>query len=416
MTQKISLPQNAWFKPREVAFSLPGTWDVTEYNISGHDKKPLGEKDIGRAIVSPLGMPPLRELAKGRQEAVILFDDMTRCTQPSEVLPYILKELASAGITDKHIRFIAAVANHQALTRVEMVKKLGEDTIARFPVYNHCPFLNCTEIGKTSYGTRVEINSEVMSCDLKIAIGQVVPHPIYGLSGGSKMIMPGVSSYRSVMAHHGPVHQSWRQQHQISGVLGSDQIDGNPFREEAMEIARMAGLDMIVNTFIDRLGRSTAMFAGALEPAYRAAAVAAKQHYLVGNSADNDIVILNNFVKASEFAIPLSAGARALKKTGGTAVLVDNTPGGQVVHYLVDDFGSTIAGDLFMPIILAQNIKNVIIFNKFPEGRLQRRFSNPERVVFTTKWAEVIAILKKSHGRKAKVAVYANADTQIIEE
>jgi len=197
-------------------------------NIAGYDKKPITQADIKRAILSPLGMPPLREYAKGRKEVVILFDDMTRCTQTFEVLPFILHELAQAGIGDSQIRFIAAVANHQALTRVELVKKLGEEIVARFPVYNHCPFLNCRIIGKTSYGIKVEINSEVMSCDLKIAIGQVVPHPIFGLSGGSKIIMPGVSSYRSVLAHHGPSHEAWRQQRMINGILGSDEIDGNP--------------------------------------------------------------------------------------------------------------------------------------------------------------------------------------------
>ncbi len=416
MSKKIRLPQYAWFRPREVTFTLPDAWTVTEHNITGYDKKPLNKADIERGISSPIGMPPLRELAKGRKEVVILFDDMTRCTQTSEVLPIILSELAQAGITDNHIRFIAAVANHQALTRVEMVKKLGEDIVARFPVYNHCPFLNCKEIGKTSYGTKVEVNSEVMNCDLKIAIGQVVPHPIFGLSGGSKIIMPGVSSYQSVRAHHGLSHQQWRQQKMLSGLLSSDEIDDNPFRDEAMEIARMAGLDMIVNTIIDRLGRSVAIFAGALKPAYTAAVTAAKQHYLVENTADNDIIILNNFVKASEFVIPLSTGARALKKTGGSVVLVNHSPGGQVIHYLVDDFGTTIAGDLFMPITLAPNLKKVIIYNKYPEGRLLRRFDNLERVVFTSKWSEVMAVLRKYHENTAKVTVYPNADTQILKE
>jgi nickel-dependent lactate racemase len=414
MSKKIRLPQYAWFKPREVEYTLPETWDITEHNIAGYDKKPIGNADIKKAITAPLGMPPLRESAKGRKEVVILFDDMTRCTRTSEVLPFILSELALAGITDNQIRFIAAVANHQALSRIEMVKKLGKEVVSRFPVYNHCPFLNCREIGKTGFGTKIEINSEVLHCDLKIAIGQVVPHPIYGLSGGSKMIMPGVSSYQSILDHHGPSHQLWRQQRMISGVLGSDVIDGNPFRDDAMEIAKLAGLDMIVNTLIDRLGRSVAIFAGALQPVYTNATAAAKEHYSVDNTADNDIVILNNFVKASEFVIPLSSGARALKKNGGTIVVVDHSPGGQVIHYLVDDFGTTITGDLFKPITLAENVNKVIIFNKYPEGRLLRRFENPERVVFLTKWPEVVALLKQAHGKKAKVAVYPNSDTQIL--
>jgi len=361
-------------------------------------------------------MPPLREMAEGRKEVVILFDDLTRCTITAETAFFILDELKRAGINDEHIRLIAAVANHHALTRIDLVKKLGEEIVRKYPVYNHCPFINCKGIGKTSYGTKVEINAEVMSCDLKIAIGQIVPHPIYGLSGGAKMIMPGVSSYQSVLAHHGLTHQMWKQKRIDGGLNASDVVNENPFRDDAMEIAKMAGLDMIVNSMVDRLGRTVGIFAGALEATYNAAAHAAKAHYMVENTKANDIVIVNNFIKASEFMVPLMAGTRALKNEGGSVVVVDNSPGGQVVHYLMDNFGTTIAGDLFMPIMIEPKVRQVIIYNRYPEARLRGRFSSLEKVHFATKWSEVTALLKKVHGTEAKVAVYPNADTQIFPE
>ncbi len=414
--QKITLPHNAWFRPREVVYSLPETWEVRVHNIAGYNKPALSKDQIQKTVLRPTGMPPLREMAKGRKEAVILFDDLTRGTVAAETAYIILDELKKAGITEGHIRFIAAVANHHALTRVDLVKKLGEEIVRRFPVFNHCPFINCQEIGKTSHGTIAEINSEVMYCDLKIAIGQILPHPIYGLSGGAKMIMPGVSSYRSVLAHHGRTHQAWRQERMDRGMIASDVVTNNPFRDDAMEIAKMAGLDMVVNATIDRLGKTAALFAGALEPTHAAAAKAAIEHYRVENTKDNDIVIVNNFIKASEFMVPLAAGARALGRDGGSVVVADNAPGGQVVHYLMDNFGTTIAGDLCMPIIIEPKVKQLIIYNRYPEGRLRGRFQNPEKVMFATRWGEVTAALKKMHGTKAKVAVYPNADTQIYPE
>lgn len=413
---KISLPHNAWFSPKEVEYRLPDNWNVNEYNIAGYDRPVISPRAIKKAIASPIGMTPLRELAKSRKEVVILFDDLTRCTITAETAPFVLDELKKAGISDDHIRFIAAVANHHALTRIDLVKKLGEEIVRKYPVYNHCPFINCREIGKTSYGTKVEVNAEVTACDLKIAIGQIVPHPIYGLSGGAKMIMPGVSSYQSVLAHHGLTHQLWKQKRMDHGLTASDVVNGNPFRDDALEIAKLAGLDMIVNSMVDRLGRTVAVFAGALETTYKAAVIAAKEHYMVENTKDNDIVIVNNFIKASEFMVPLMAGTRALKSNGGSVVVVDNSPGGQVVHYLMDNFGATIAGDLFMPIMIEPKVKQVIIYNKYPEGRLRGRFSSLEKVCFPTKWSEVIALLTKAHGTEAKVAVYPNADTQIFPE
>ncbi len=233
--QKITLPHNAWFRPREVVYSLPETWEVRVHNIAGYNKPALNKDQIQKTVLRPTGMPPLREMAKGRKEAVILFDDLTLGTVAAETAYIILDELKKAGITEGHIRFIAAVANHHALTRVDLVKKLGEEIVRRFPVFNHCPFINCQEIGKTSHGTIAEINSEVMYCDLKIAIGQILPHPIYGLSGGAKMIMPGVSSYRSVLAHHGRTHQAWRQERMDRGMIASDVVTNNPFRDDAME-------------------------------------------------------------------------------------------------------------------------------------------------------------------------------------
>ena len=83
------------------------------------------------------------------------------------------------------------------MNRVDFAKKLGEETLSRFPVYNHNPFVNCVYVGTTSYGTEVFINAEVMKCDLKITIGSIVPHIFAGFGGGSKIIMPGGNLYRN---------------------------------------------------------------------------------------------------------------------------------------------------------------------------------------------------------------------------
>jgi len=142
----VKLPQYIWYDPKEVEFPLPDEWQVTVQNIAGYNRLAMKPSEIRDVIASPIGMPPLRELAKGKKEVVIIFDDMTRSTKVSEIIPFLLEELSEAGISDNNIRFIAAVANHQALDRISMAKKLGDDILARFPVYNHCPFMNCTSV------------------------------------------------------------------------------------------------------------------------------------------------------------------------------------------------------------------------------------------------------------------------------
>lgn len=69
----------------------------------------------------------------------------------------------------------------------------------------------------------------------------------------------------------------------------------------------------------------------------------------------------------------------------------------------------------FNPITIAPNIKNAIIYNEFPEGRLRGRFADANQVLITDKWSEVIAALENTHGPRAKVAIYPNADTQYFE-
>ena len=123
----VKLPQYSWFNPRGVEYRLLEEWEVTVHNIAGYDKPSLTPEQIQKAVASPTGMPPLREYAKGKKEVAILFDDLTRSTRVFEIVPYILEELVEAGIKDDQIRFIAAIANHQALDRASLVKKLGEE-------------------------------------------------------------------------------------------------------------------------------------------------------------------------------------------------------------------------------------------------------------------------------------------------
>ncbi|MFC2021401.1 lactate racemase domain-containing protein [Chloroflexota bacterium] len=409
----VKLPQYMWHQPREIELNLPDSWQVTVNNIAGYDKPAMKPDEIRAAIASPIGMPPLREIAKGKNEVAILFDDMTRCTRTYEIVPFVLEELAQAGIADDRIRFVAAVANHHAMDRQSMVKKLGEDIVARFPVYNHCPFINCTYIGTSSYGTRASINSEVMHCDLKIAIGMVVPHPSYGFGGGAKLMVPGVASYDTVTAHHGETHEVWKGERKKKGLplMG---VAENPINADAREIAGLAGLDMLIDSITNKWGETVAVFAGALEPTYAAAVKEAQSHYLAANARDNDIVIANNFTKASEFNIAIGGSLHAVNPEGGDFVIIAHSPTGQVIHYLYGIFGKTISGSVDHRIEVAPHIKNFIIYTDYPEAKILMRFFNPDKVLLTDDWTKVIHRLEESHGASAKVVVYPNAAIQYL--
>ncbi|MHB8104704.1 MAG: lactate racemase domain-containing protein [Dehalococcoidales bacterium] len=408
---KITLPQLAWHGVKEFKIHLPDSWQVETYNMAGYNRPPLNAAAIKTAIGSPIGMAPLREYARGKKEVVILFDDMTRVTRVAMIIPHVLAELAAAGIKDNQVRFIAAGGCHGALDREDFVKKLGEDVLKRFPVYNHNPFDNCVYAGTTTSGTKVSINAEVMQCDLKIGIGSIVPHAMAGFGGGSKIVLPGVAAYETVLALHSPRKVDGKGSFNDT-VSGMGALGDNPRRRDIDEAADIVGLDMKIDALVNMWGETVALFAGSPRPAYAAALEAAKKHYLTPASTDNDIVIANTFAKANEAVSGLLVAFPSVKQKGGDMVLIASAPEGQATHYLMGPFGNSIAGKLKLQMKIPANVNRLIIFNEYPELAARNYLEDTDRVVMLDDWAAVIKLLKQNHGTGTKVAVYPNADIQ----
>jgi len=91
-----------------------------------------------------------------------------------------------------------ATGAHHGRLLFDFQKKLGTEIPEKYHVYNHNSYENLEYLGKTSYDTPVHINREVMSCDLKISLGAMMPHFGYGFGGGSKMLLPGVAGIDSI--------------------------------------------------------------------------------------------------------------------------------------------------------------------------------------------------------------------------
>lgn len=408
----ITLPQLAWYGTKRLRLSLPDDWLVQYYRMPGYKLPALKLEEIRAAVASLIGLAPIRELARGKKEVVIIFDDMTRVTRTAEVVPFILEELALAGIPDNKIRFVCALGNHGASTRVDFAKKLGEDIVARFPVYNHNPFFNCSYVGTTSAGTKVHINDEVMKCDFKIAIGSVVPHPTTGFGGGGKIILPGVASIETAQAFHiVPFRARTEKWAKSAGGMGV--FDNNPARQDADEAAGLAGLDVKIDCLVNMWGETTAIFAGALGPAYAAAIDQARTHYCTPRTKNENIVICNTFAKANEaILLGLDTAFNALNGRSGDAVLIANAPDGQVTHYLMGPFGKTTTGALRLQVRIPRHVNHVIIYSEYPDLTGRGYVEESEKVLFMNEWSQVVQALREFHGDKAKVAVYPNAEIQ----
>lgn len=406
---KIRVPQLLWYGNSEMELDFPNSWSLFFCSMKGGEKRKLNEREMEEAFNHPIGTPPLHELARGKKEIVILFDDLARPTPVYDIIHFVLRELERAGIKDSQIRLIAALGAHGAHSANDFRKKLGEEVLDRFPVYNHHPFDRCQFLGKTSYGTPVLINQEVMSCDLKIGIGCIVPHSFSGFGGGGKIILPGVAHIDSIAHNHGLIKTH-------PECVGVGKIEGNIPRLDIEEATRMVGLDIKIDAIVNLRGEITGLFVGDPIQEHHEGMKLAREVYLTTPALGMDIVIVNTFSKANEAAIAPFIGIPSLREEGGDLIIIANEPGGQVVHYLFGEFGKCGEGRLQLPQPLPTKVKRMIILSPFRDHVGACFFGNVPSILWVKTWEEVLDLLKTQWGDRANVAVYPDGTIQYFSE
>jgi nickel-dependent lactate racemase len=407
MTRKIEVPQLPWHDPKPLALTFPDSWQIEVCNFAGWDRPALDAEGIKAAIANPIGMPPIREAAKGKKEVVIIFDDLARPTRASKIVPHVLNELAQAGIPDNRIRFVASYGGHGMMTRAMFAKKLGDDIVARYPVYNHNIYENCTSVGTTSNGTPVSINAEFAHCDFKISINVNCPHHLVGFSGGGKMIIPGIASKETIVANHTMLADK------LGYRGGTDSAITTPAYKDMEEAADLAGLDVNIECLVNEYGETVSLYAGALRPAHEAALEEASSHYLTPKAKDKDIVVANTYAKVTEWGLGMKA-AESVNSSGGDYVLIANSPDGIVPHFLSLAWGTTIGGVFWKMRSGGREIpphfNRLIVYSEYPEEAAMRWFEDSPKLSLMTSWDEVLLTLQEGHGKEATVAVYPSTE------
>lgn len=402
MANFVKLPQLAWHGPRELELPLPDGWQIEICNMAGYDRPAMTDMQIKYALTNLIGSPPIREMAIGKKEVVIIFDDFTRVTRVYRIIPYLLEELAEAGIPDSNIRFISANGTHGAMDRSQFAQKLGESVMGRFPVYNHNPFYNCTYVGTTSRGTKVHINSEYVKCDFRIAIGSIIHHPFVVFSGGSKMVLPGIASLDTILHNHDLPRDATTK----------NNYDTNPIHLDMDEAADLVGLDVNIEGILNLWGDTVEIYAGEPKQSHAVGIEAAKSHYLTRRAMNKDIVIANSYARVTEYTSGLAATFPSVKQDGGDVVLICNSPLGQAQHYILGPCGKLIESMRSIKTLIPLHINHLIVYTEYPEIASLQYIENSPKLMMLTKWKDVIQTLQEIHGDNANVAVYPNSDIQ----
>ncbi|MBM4454241.1 MAG: DUF2088 domain-containing protein [Chloroflexi bacterium] len=413
-SKAFAVPRQMWYAEDELLLHFPESWEVVPCLMQGHNTPPLTSDHIRAAFNQPTGSPRLGELAKGKNKVVILFDDVSRSTRTSQFIPHILQELKAADIPDSAIRFICASGAHGALSYLDFHKKLGAEVMHKFPVYNHNPYENCSYVGQTSQGTKLYVNSEVMSCDLKIGIGSMAPHPQSGFSGGGKIILPGVSGMDSIDAYHRLEIEA--RETGRGNIVGPGNYTENPLVKDFNESARMASLDFKIDAIFNGKGQACALFVGEPQTEYFKAVEFAASHYATRPVPDTDIAVVNTYSKGNEAIIGLIMGIMMLTEKGGDLVLIMDCPAGQVVHYLLSSFGQVAKGRLFSAVNFQLPwIKRMIVLSPQSEKSMADWLAIPGTVWAKT-WPEVLETLKQDYPHGAKVAIVPDGTIQYLSD
>lgn len=218
---------------------------------------------VKNALANPIGSKPLSEIARGKKSACIVICDITRPVPNKILLPPILVTLEENGIDRENITILIATGIHRPNLGDELIYLVGEEISSSYKIVNHYAKekTSHTYLGKTSRGTEVLIDSTYINAELKITTGFIEPHLMAGFSGGRKLICPGICNLDTVKVMHSP--KILEQPNAREGV-----IQGNPFHEESLEIAKMVGMDFIVNVALNETKQITGIFAGDMEKAH----------------------------------------------------------------------------------------------------------------------------------------------------
>jgi len=306
-----------YYGGKKIEFEVPSKWNILfsgDINLA----KPCHDAvaELKRTLDQPIGSPPLEELASRANNAVVIFDDITRPTPTHIAFPEVLNRLNRGGILDTRITAVCATGTHQSPDEAGLKQKLGMEAYRRLYPRVICHDATSREnvlVGRTSRGTPVEINPFVANADLVVGIGACFPHGWAGFGGGSKIIMPGVCGIQSIAAHH----FTWfRNPYTHTGC-----VEGNLFYEECNEIARLIGFKFKIDFLLNFRGEVIKIFCGDVIEEHREAIKECVRITTVEVTKKVDVTI--------SAAYPLERGNQSIKSLGTAAAVTKS--GGQII-------------------------------------------------------------------------------------
>lgn len=216
------------------------------------------EEKVKQSLEKPIGSLPLSEILKGKKKALILTVNFTRPSPKALIKP--IADLCKKMNLD--VTILIARGRHRSMTQKEIRNHLGVDLVDQYPVLEHDPFDEdlLQEVGKTSRGVPICVNKTLFENDVVIGTGIIEPSYLCGFSGGRKLLVPGISHFKSIDLNHYLLLEKGAK----PGLL-----DGNPLSEDSEEAARKLPFHWITYSIVGAEDQVTEVVSGDPYQAHR---------------------------------------------------------------------------------------------------------------------------------------------------
>ena len=376
------------------------------------------QAEIRRALREPIGTLPLRELARGRKNVVIVINDITRPYPGGLMVEELARELNEGGIPDEGISLLVAYGMHRPNSKAELAGSYGEELLERFALIHHNasdPTQNVT-VGHTKGGVEVCIDRAFAGADLKILTGCIAPHQFAGFSGGRKSVVPGIAGFEAIRRHHSfPI----RPKDISLGVL-----EGNRFHQESLEAAAIAGTDFILNAVENPQRELVCCVAGSLTEAFEAGVEVSRRIWTVPIPRRPEIAIVSPGGFPRDFDLHQSQKsigcAEMVCPEGGGIILCAQCPDGAgrpgkllreaksldevIDRFLEKGLEPNGNGKAYMLARAAKRFRIILAGSDIPQEELRQMFLDGYPTV-----EEAIEVMLGHYGNRAGILVIPNA-------
>jgi nickel-dependent lactate racemase len=295
--------------------------EPNEYKVAGTPDELLRaalEKPFGFELKSP----SLGEFLRGGTKLLIIVNDATRPTPTAAILRELLPSIEKAGLGTEDFTLLIATGAHRSPSEEEYKQILGEFYASLRPrciCHDARKEDDMADLGSTRNGTPMLLNKRLFEADRIIVTGSVEPHYFAGFTGGRKVFLPGIASYKTIEANH---------KQALSPKARSLALDGNPVHEDMMDAFALIKAPVFsIMTVLDKDQNIAAATAGNLIASFEAAVEIARKIFCVSIPVKADIVVsvakfpMDIDLYQSQKAI--DNGAAALKD-GGVLILVSS--------------------------------------------------------------------------------------------